>query len=587
MRQAHPNSNGYVPAGQQPAYQHGYGAPYQDPQYSQAGGDAASFQRIDGLRNALASIEQRIGGMTPGHGTQNLQQFQAPQMQPSVAPHAGPYAQPYSAPQQQTETMQQQLNRLATQVGQANTAMRRPPAAPARQQGQSQQHHQPQPQPQPQQPSVDLSAITNHMKDLRQELASLKSEVAKPVSVKTSVAQEEVDRIASAIAALQSKDRIDPQAFNRLTSELDGLRSSMKSDMEETVRRTIEAQAGQRADHDAENARAVSQKLDHIAHGLAAAQKAALDSAADDGHVARRIDELARQMEQLALHTATYGESHSEDLARQDDLARRIDALASEITSTGTDRADDMTRRMDELARQFKSDGSMRADQLANRIEALRSSVGELPETLAIGRVEETLDAVARKIEQLTEAATASASAQNHLLKKTADVQALSLDDLSQIEGRLDEIARAVVAVSNINREAPHVEMPAIDLSGMDRIEARMAELARTVDEIASVANAEPQRDPALDDIAVRIEGLTDRLGSFEKYARAGDLGGASAMFSAPDTGQIEEQLRNLTARVEEASAANSTGAQMASLGSAGRADDGDAGPRATTGLCR
>ncbi len=590
MRQAHPNSTGYAPVGQQPAYQHGYGAPYQDATYSDPGGNA-SFQRIDGLRNALASIEQRIGGMAPGFTGQNPQQFQAPHnapyMQPAVAPHAGPYAQPYPAPQQQTETMQQQLNRLATQVGQANTAMRRPPAAPARPQGQPQQM-----QPQPahmQQSSIDLSAITNHMNDLRQELASLKEEVAKPVSVKTSVAQEEVDRIASAIAALQSKDRIDPQAFNRLTSELDGLRSSMKSDMEDTVRRTIEARAG----HEADTARAVSQKLDHIAHGLAAAQKAALEAAADDGHVANRIDELARQMEQLALHTATYGESHGEDVARQTDLARRIDELTNQFSSSNTDRADDMARRMDELAQQVASNGSIlttsltsriddlthqvtasgssRTDELSERIDALRSSVGELPQTLApqsqaIGRLEETLDAVTRKIEQLAEATAASTSAQSSLLDQVSQRETLSQEDLSQIEGRLDEIARAVVAVSNISREAPHIEMPEIDLSGMDRIEARMAELARTVDEIATVAHAEPQRDPALDDIAVRIEGLTDRLGSFEKYARAGDLGGASAMFSAPDTGQIEEQLRNLTARVEEASAANSTGAQMASL---------------------
>ena len=621
MRQAHPNPYGYAPAGQQSghqapgqqfgqhtAYQHGYGAPYQDTDIG-----PASFQRIDGLRNALASIEQRIGGMSPPHAGQHDPQFQptAP-MRSGVAPHPGPYAQPYASAEQPVETMQQQLNRLATQVGQANTAMRRPPAAPNRQQAQPQhvpQQQMPQQQMQPQQPTVDLSAITKQMKNLRQELSSLKEEVAKPVSVKTSVAQEEVDRIASAIAAMQSKDRIDPQAFDRLTADLNGLRSAMKSDVEETVRRTVAEQA----DHEAENARAVSQKLDHIAHGLAAAQKAALETAGDDGHVAGRIDDLARQMEQLALHTASYGENHGEDIARQDDLARRIDALSNQVASGTNTRAehlerrldelssqiatgasqgtddlerrlealsqqiasssngytDDLSRRFDDLASQFTTGESNRTDELAGRIDALRSSVGELPQTLltqAIGRLEETLDAVSRKIEQLSEATTASTSAQASFLDQSSQRETLSQDDLSQIESRLDEIARAVVAVSNISREAPHVEMPAIDLSGMDRIEARMSELARTVDEIATVANSEPQRDPALDDIAVRIEGLTDRLGSFEKYARSGDLGNASAMFSAPDTGQIEEQLRNLTARVEEAAAANSTGAQMASL---------------------
>ncbi len=623
MRQAHPNPYGYAPAGQQSghqapgrqfgqhtAYQHGYGAPYQDADIG-----PASFQRIDGLRNALASIEQRIGGMSPPHAGQHDPQFQptAP-MRSGVAPHPGPYAQPYASAEQPVETMQQQLNRLATQVGQANTAMRRPPAAPNRQQPQPQhvpQQQMPQQQMQPQQPTVDLSAITKQMKNLRQELSSLKEEVAKPVSVKTSVAQEEVDRIASAIAAMQSKDRIDPQAFDRLTADLNGLRSAMKSDVEETVRRTVAEQA----DHEAENARAVSQKLDHIAHGLAAAQKAALETAGDDGHVAGRIDDLARQMEQLALHTASYGENHGEDIARQDDLARRIDALSNQvasgtntraehlerrldelssqiatgasqgtddlerrlealsqqIASSGNGYTDDLSRRFDDLASQFTTGESNRTDELAGRIEALRSSVGELPQTLApqtqaIGRLEETLDAVTRKIEQLSEATAASTSAQASFLDQSSQRETLSQDDLSQIESRLDEIARAVVAVSNISREAPHVEMPAIDLSGMDRIEARMSELARTVDEIATVANSEPQRDPALDDIAVRIEGLTDRLGSFEKYARSGDLGNASAMFSAPDTGQIEEQLRNLTVRVEEAAAANSTGAQMASL---------------------
>ncbi|MEL6751739.1 MAG: peptidoglycan-binding protein, partial [Pseudomonadota bacterium] len=53
------------------------------------------------------------------------------------------------------------------------------------------------------------------------------------------------------------------------------------------------------------------------------------------------------------------------------------------------------------------------------------------------------------------------------------------------------------------------------------------------------------------------------RLGSFEKYAQAGDLGGANALFAAPDTGQIEDQLRQLNGRLDAMTGASADAGQL------------------------
>ncbi|MEM8749826.1 MAG: peptidoglycan-binding protein [Pseudomonadota bacterium] len=223
-------------------------------------------------------------------------------------------------------------------------------------------------------------------------------------------------------------------------------------------------------------------------------------------------------------------------------------AMRREIQASGNRQASNLNARLDALTQgidsaSLSSANSVRplVDTIASQLDTLRMSVDDLPQTLALSRLEDRLAQMGDQIEGLVGQTQQSSGHES--------VGGISNQDMASLEGRLDEIARALVAVSNMGNKSP-----ALDLSAVDRVEARMSDLARTIDAIAS-------RDPAdeLNQLAIRIDGLTERLGSFEKYAENGDLGGASAMFAAPDIGVIEDQLRALNARMDDAVAQSQT----------------------------
>jgi len=501
MRSAYPGGFGY---GQQSAAHHGngVGAP--------SAGHNQETDRLSSLKRAIDSIEQRL---------QQAPQPVPPYAQPNFAqPHYGagePMAAPYAAivppvaPAQQSELglMQAQLNQLASQIGMpqahhpmahqgfhnsipqnsnmggANAAhglgdihsiaaqiARRQQALNAGASQPSSMSMQPNAamtgmsapntaqSGHPAAASGDMGDIIKQLGELKNELSTIKQEVSKPVPEpkvvpSAAVPQEEIDRIASAIADLQSNQAPDEATFERLTAELDGLRQSMSQDMRSVVRNELDAEQPQSQSH----------------------------------------------------------------------LTERLDALAYGLNEISTQSANHVTPRV---------------ENLANQLENLRVTIDDLPQTLAISRLEERLtDMTARLDSFASEMASGPNAGPNDV-------------DLTSIESRLDEVARALVAVSNAGRQAPE-----IDLSAVERVEARVTDLARTLDSVAAQSNTADE----LDNLAVRIDGLTERLGSFEKYAESGDLGGASAMFAAPDTGVIEDQLRALNNRVEQAAAQSQT----------------------------
>ena len=307
--------------------------------------------------------------------------------------------------------------------------------------------------------------ISTQLDELKKEINGIKAQVSKPIAVQQSVSQQEIDKIAGAIAELQAQKQPSEDAFDQLTKELDQLRNSMRKDMKS----------------------AVSVMRSDIKKS----------SEPQDEKLSERFDTLSRDIDRLSVQSA--------------------------------------------------NDMSPRVDKLAQQLDSLRMTVDDLPQTLAISRLEERLTEITEKVESIGANVSQPTS-----LPETAP--SVSNDQLESLEGRLDEIARALVAVSNSNSKAAVPEP--VDLSAIDRVEARMSDLARTLDSLA-----EQNTSDELTNLGVRIDGLTDRLGSFEKYAEAGDLGGANAMFAAPDTGVIEDQLRALNAQIEEASMRSQTGA--------------------------
>ncbi len=324
------------------------------------------------------------------------------------------------------------------------------------------------------QESVQTAArdsIADALAELKAEMAEIRQHVEKPIAVKQDVPQEEIDRIAKAVADMQNGSHVDEEAFDRLQNELESLRDNLTKDLRSNIAEDIQ----------------------------------------------HSTDAMQGSMEQVNNSmTSVRDEIHQATNNQVGIVSARIDALAQGI---------------DQMSLQSGNSIAPAVENLTTQLDTLRMSVEDLPQTLAMSRLEERLQDMSAKIEAFAQMA-----------QQPAAVGAgLTAEDLGALEARMDEIARGLVAVSNSGNKAPEV-----DLTAVDRVEARMSELGRTIDMIS-------QRDNAaeFEQLAVRIDGLTERLGSFEKYAENGDLGGASAMFAAPDIGVIEEQLRTLTTQME------------------------------------
>ncbi len=239
-------------------------------------------------------------------------------------------------------------------------------------------------------------------------------------------------------------------------------------------------------------------------------------------------------------------------------------------------RLEELSKGLDVIGRHTVSnDVAPQVDNLATQLDAMRSTIDELPQKLAVDRLEQRLGEVAEKLEYTMLAVAESIP--------SPDQAAVGPENIETIERRLDEISRALVAVSNAGAKAPD-----IDLSAVERVEARMADLARSMDVIIN-DTSRPAASPEFDQLNDRIATLSDQIASFETQAKSGEFGTASAMMGASDISIIEEQLRKLNdrfensagevqggnleqqierlhSRIEEAANVNSTAAQMSNL---------------------
>lgn len=496
------------------------------------------FERLNKLQQAIDAIEQRVGQMPaqhplaasavsmdmarpyPPYPTGSLLQNQTAQLaaQAAIMPQYAPALSDVPTP---AATTASELSMLANEIANRQHMLNQTAALQA--------------------------AVQQQMAQTLAHPVDEKTQAKKPAALpdRPSFTEAKLDNITRTLSTLQQ--------------ELAGLKKQVAKPV--VTQKTVE-----------------QEEIDRIAQAIGRLQQS---STLDEGAFTR----IHKEMEDLKA-------SLGQDVRR---------AVRREIATSNGNQANDLNTRldtrMDALQEQFEALSqnfnraslqtanavSPRVDSLASQVDTLRSTVEDLPQTLAITRLEDHLGEVMAKMEMLNEQQSSlremaeSAANRPHSAAATGGVSA---DDISSIEGRLDEVARALVAVSNANTKSP----TQVDLSGISRLETRLADLVGTVDEISS-------RDPAVDlqNIAVRIDGLNDRLGSFEKYAESGDLGGASAMFASPDvgvieeqlrqlneqmsktaaqsqTGQLEEQLQRLTMRFEEAASINSTGAQISNL---------------------
>lgn len=171
--------------------------------------------------------------------------------------------------------------------------------------------------------------------------------------------------------------------------------------------------------------------------------------------------------------------------------------------------------------------------RLAERMGEIESSLDRLPDSLGIASLEQRMHALGASVDALA----------------SRDVTG-DLEHFMVLEERLDEISRAIVATS--------VQAPAFDMAPIERIEARIAMLSSRVDRFAE------NDDSAI--LALRLGELSDRIEEIASSAvtdqLAARVGGLADRFETVfaeleqpriDTAAIEERLKVLALRLEEA----------------------------------
>jgi len=246
-------------------------------------------------------------------------------------------------------------------------------------------------------------------------------------------------------AIARDLDRIRTQedgvaAFGKIAGELQTLREELRQQVASGMRREFEAMR-----HDMERA----------------APPAA----------ARDAQELAVEFERLsgAIHALSErADDKSLNLLRLEleQMKGALDTLAREETvrSVGS-RWDDFNRRWtdfeDRVASQQTQDPAI--ESLTQRLEQISQAVDNLPESLSLRSLEEKLRMLAGAVDHFARQNERGAS-----------------ETFNQIEERLDEISRAIVASTAAASQA------SLNPEPFERIEARISSLARQIEEVAS-----------------------------------------------------------------------------------------------------
>lgn len=164
-------------------------------------------------------------------------------------------------------------------------------------------------------------------------------------------------------------------------------------------------------------------------------------------------------------------------------------------------------------------------DTLIDRIDAIQSAVSGLSQSLPIASLEEKIRVLAGAIDQMS--------------RRSPEINP---QHLMQIEDRLDEISRAIVA-SSVSVQAVNG-----DKSSFDRIEARLSALNGRLEEIA---NADPARD-----VQSRIEGLSQHI---EQIAQSAGEPSEHIVRMASQMEAIADRLEQLDSRKADVDAVTRT----------------------------
>ncbi|WAP67835.1 peptidoglycan-binding protein [Jiella pelagia] len=390
-------------------------------------------------------------------------------------------------------------------------------------------------------------SITEQLERLREEL---RADMAKSFQPRFDDMRAAVDELRRMIADRASSDRIDAEiarvheglaqmattgaddsGVKSLRTELDSIKSLVRDlAREESLKLADEKWDGIRQSIDDRDAASTTERRD-IKDELERLRQS-LGGLASEEHikaVERRWDEFETRY--LDKPERAEGPDLTELLkSEMASLRDKLETLASEQSVKAVE------ERWGSLEERFASRAiEENIDALAGRMEQLEKTLSKLPGSFALEPIEARLKALSDGLENLG---------------KIRDSEA---DDASfqALEERLDEISRAIVAAAT--------KAPPVDMSPVERVEARLQSLQARVDSLG---------EADVEAMSARIAGLTDRIEGLSNGPAIAALGERIETFSMqldalatmgsaanPDVGAIEARLVSLSERLESIAA--------------------------------
>ncbi len=199
------------------------------------------------------------------------------------------------------------------------------------------------------------------------------------------------------------------------------------------------------------------------------------------------------------------------------DINSRLDQISSGLSEKSALTLADIKDHFDS----YTSNPTENADVLAEKIGALDETVAKLSESMALEALDQRLQTLVEAVDRIAQVSTSTPSLE---------------PNLEAIESRLDEITRAIVAVSVKERDA---QEPAV----LERLEQRLVELSQNLDMIA-----QKDDEQQFNQLTGRIENLAAQLDSLDRNLQAA---GSGASANENTLASIEEQLQELASRFD------------------------------------
>ncbi|MEK1850723.1 MAG: peptidoglycan-binding protein [Phyllobacterium sp.] len=251
-----------------------------------------------------------------------------------------------------------------------------------------------------------------------------------------------------------------------------------------------------------------------------------------------------RQSTASDAHPANHSKTDSAHLSMLrgdlDELKRTVDTLTREepVKSLGN-RWDAMDERFDTYHRQpFKSgETGASLETIEGRLDGIRQAVEVLPHSLPLHNVEDKLVLLTGAVEQMSRKQGAS----------------LPAKFMQQVDERLDEISRAIVATSR------PASMQYAEADAFERVEARIASLASKI-ESATYDRTSDTILKRMGELAQRVDQLTEQskapafnldLLSEQLAAVTRHLQNAPASISISDFRDLEDRVLQIIRKLE------------------------------------